>query len=213
MRFAARPTARVRSSISRPRRTMPTSPAARRRTTATTSSRNSSRTTSSARIRSWRRPAAQGTTSHSRQHRAGGGRPRATARSRSRGRPAPAARTSTPARRCSSKRSGRSTPSSTASRCMAVRLGWCPRDAGQVAEIRRDELGQDVYFSPGDAGRFFAAAVEARQSPALHDSRGDPLHAPAALRSFAERRTSRLGTARAMAAGDRVTGTTAEPEA
>ncbi len=43
---------------------------------------------------------------------------------------------------------------------LAVRLGWCPRDAGQVAEIRASKLGQDVYLSPGDAGRFFAAAVE-----------------------------------------------------
>ena len=48
---------------------------------------------------------------------------------------------------------------------LAVRLGWCPRDAGQVEEIRRDERGQDVYLSPGDAGRFFAAAVEAETLP------------------------------------------------
>jgi len=48
---------------------------------------------------------------------------------------------------------------------VAVRLGWCPRDAGQIEEIRRDERGQDVYFSPGDAGRFFAAAVEAETLP------------------------------------------------
>jgi uronate dehydrogenase len=48
---------------------------------------------------------------------------------------------------------------------LAVRLGWCPRDAGQVEEIRRSELAQDVYLSPGDAGRFFAAAVEADKLP------------------------------------------------
>jgi uronate dehydrogenase len=48
---------------------------------------------------------------------------------------------------------------------LAVRLGWCPRDAGQVEEIRRSELAQDVYFSPGDAGRFFAAAVETATWP------------------------------------------------
>jgi uronate dehydrogenase len=48
---------------------------------------------------------------------------------------------------------------------LAVRLGWCPRDAGQVAEIRQSELAQDVYLSPGDAGRFFAAAVEAETLP------------------------------------------------
>ncbi|MDB5307592.1 MAG: 3 beta-hydroxysteroid dehydrogenase/Delta 5--_4-isomerase [Gemmataceae bacterium] len=48
---------------------------------------------------------------------------------------------------------------------MAVRLGWCPRDAGQVAEIAGGELFQDVFLSPGDAGRFFAAAVEAAGLP------------------------------------------------
>ena len=48
---------------------------------------------------------------------------------------------------------------------MAVRLGWCPRDAGQIAEIRASERGQDVYLSPGDAGRFFAAAVEVEKLP------------------------------------------------
>lgn len=48
---------------------------------------------------------------------------------------------------------------------LAVRLGWCPRDAGQVAEIAASELGQDVFLSPGDAGRFFAAAVEAGSLP------------------------------------------------
>ena len=48
---------------------------------------------------------------------------------------------------------------------LAVRLGWCPRDKAQVEEIRRSELAQDVYLSPGDAGRFFAAAVEAEMIP------------------------------------------------
>lgn len=48
---------------------------------------------------------------------------------------------------------------------LAVRPGWCPRDAGQVAEISRSEIFQDVYLSPGDAGRFFAAAVEAERLP------------------------------------------------
>ena len=48
---------------------------------------------------------------------------------------------------------------------LAVRLGWCPRDAGQVAEIRQSELGQDVYLSPGDAGRFFIATVETEALP------------------------------------------------
>lgn len=50
-------------------------------------------------------------------------------------------------------------------RVLAVRLGWCPRDAGQVAEIAASDRNQDVYLSPGDAGRFFAAAVEASELP------------------------------------------------
>lgn len=50
---------------------------------------------------------------------------------------------------------------------IAVRLGWCPRDAGQVAEIRGSELFQDVFLSPGDAGRFFAATVETPTLPAF----------------------------------------------
>lgn len=43
---------------------------------------------------------------------------------------------------------------------IAARLGWCPRDAGQVAQIRASVEDQDVYLSPGDAGRFFRAAAE-----------------------------------------------------
>jgi len=45
---------------------------------------------------------------------------------------------------------------------IAVRLGWCPRTPEQVQEIAASEWAQDVYLSPGDAGRFFACAVEAR---------------------------------------------------
>lgn len=44
---------------------------------------------------------------------------------------------------------------------IVARLGWCPRDEQQVREIAAEERFQDVYFSPGDAGRFFACAVEA----------------------------------------------------
>ena len=43
---------------------------------------------------------------------------------------------------------------------LAVRLGWCPRDAVQVAQIAASAEDQDVFLSPGDAGRFFACAVE-----------------------------------------------------
>jgi uronate dehydrogenase len=42
---------------------------------------------------------------------------------------------------------------------IAVRLGWCPRTKEQVAEIRATDWAQDVYLSPNDAGRFFAAAA------------------------------------------------------
>ena len=45
---------------------------------------------------------------------------------------------------------------------LAIRLGWCPRDAEQIREIPTHEWAPDVYLSPADAGRFFACAVEAR---------------------------------------------------
>jgi len=44
---------------------------------------------------------------------------------------------------------------------IVVRLGWCPRTPEQQQEIASQEWSQDVYLSPGDAGRFFACAVEA----------------------------------------------------
>jgi nucleoside-diphosphate-sugar epimerase len=43
---------------------------------------------------------------------------------------------------------------------IVVRLGWCPRP-GQEQEMKTLDWAQDVYLSPGDAGRFFACAVEA----------------------------------------------------
>jgi len=45
---------------------------------------------------------------------------------------------------------------------IVARLGWCPRDKRHAAELAQDEFGKDVYFSPRDAGRFFARAVKAR---------------------------------------------------
>ena len=48
---------------------------------------------------------------------------------------------------------------------LAVRFGWCPRDAGQVAEIAADPEAQDVFLSPGDAGRFFASVAAAKLPP------------------------------------------------
>lgn len=44
---------------------------------------------------------------------------------------------------------------------IAARLGWCPRNKEHVEELARTDWGPDVYLSPGDAGRFFACAVEA----------------------------------------------------
>lgn len=44
---------------------------------------------------------------------------------------------------------------------LALRLGWCPRTREQVNEIDALPRGQDVYLSPGDAGRFFVRALDA----------------------------------------------------
>lgn len=43
---------------------------------------------------------------------------------------------------------------------LAVRLGWCPRNPGQVEDLISSPDDQDVYLSPADAGRFFACAVD-----------------------------------------------------
>jgi nucleoside-diphosphate-sugar epimerase len=44
---------------------------------------------------------------------------------------------------------------------VVARLGWCPRNRAHVEELAQTPWGPDVYLSPGDAGRFFACAVEA----------------------------------------------------
>jgi nucleoside-diphosphate-sugar epimerase len=44
---------------------------------------------------------------------------------------------------------------------IVARLGWCPRSTEQIAELVQTVWALDVYLSPRDAGRFFAAAVEA----------------------------------------------------
>ena len=44
---------------------------------------------------------------------------------------------------------------------IAARLGWCPRNRAHIEELSGIEWAKDVYLSPGDAGRFFACAVEA----------------------------------------------------
>ncbi len=56
---------------------------------------------------------------------------------------------------------GRSFAEKFGTEVIAVRLGWCPRTPQQVEEIRAEPWAQDVYLSPGDAGRFFACAAEA----------------------------------------------------
>lgn len=49
---------------------------------------------------------------------------------------------------------------------LVVRLGWCPRDARHVADLAAGpDWAKDVYLSPGDAGRFFVAAVERPDLP------------------------------------------------
>ncbi|MBN9262912.1 MAG: hypothetical protein J0J14_18895 [Hyphomicrobium sp.] len=48
-----------------------------------------------------------------------------------------------------------------AMKVIAVRLGWCPRNQDQIAELTANPDDQDVYLSPADAGRFFACAVDA----------------------------------------------------
>ncbi|MFL5245939.1 MAG: NAD-dependent epimerase/dehydratase family protein [Gemmataceae bacterium] len=56
---------------------------------------------------------------------------------------------------------GRSFADSHGMSVIAARLGWCPRTREHCEELARTEWGPDVYLSPGDAGRFFACAVEA----------------------------------------------------
>jgi uronate dehydrogenase len=44
---------------------------------------------------------------------------------------------------------------------IVVRLGWVPRSREHIAELTALDWAKNVYLSPGDAGRFFACAVEA----------------------------------------------------
>jgi nucleoside-diphosphate-sugar epimerase len=48
---------------------------------------------------------------------------------------------------------------------IALRCGWCPRDPAHAAELAQSPYGTQSYLSPGDAGRGFAAAVEAERVP------------------------------------------------
>ena len=48
---------------------------------------------------------------------------------------------------------------------VVIRPGWVPRDPAHAAELAASAHGKDSYLSPGDAGRGFAAAVEAEGLP------------------------------------------------
>ncbi len=48
---------------------------------------------------------------------------------------------------------------------LALRLGWFPRTPEHVAELAGTARGPNIYLSPGDAGRFFARAMEASLAP------------------------------------------------
>jgi uronate dehydrogenase len=63
---------------------------------------------------------------------------------------------------------------------LVVRLGWVPRSREHVEELATLDWAKDVYLSPGDAGRFFACAVEAPQEPrfAIVYATSRPLRAP-----------------------------------
>lgn len=50
-------------------------------------------------------------------------------------------------------------------RVIAVRLGWFPRTPEHAAELAATDRGPNLYFSPGDAARFFRSAVEAPLGP------------------------------------------------
>lgn len=44
---------------------------------------------------------------------------------------------------------------------VAGRLGWCPRDEGQVAELEATERDRDLYLSASDFGQFLRGMFEA----------------------------------------------------
>ncbi len=69
------------------------------------------------------------------------------------------------ATKCFLEAAGRSLAEADGRCVLAVRMGWCPRTAEQAAELAGSEWARDVYLSPGDAGRFFADAVQAPAWP------------------------------------------------
>jgi uronate dehydrogenase len=63
---------------------------------------------------------------------------------------------------------------------IAVRLGWFPRTPEHAAELAATDRGPNLYFSPGDAGRFFRCAVDAPLEPGFNAvyAASRPLRAP-----------------------------------
>ena len=85
-----------------------------------------------------------------------------------------------------------------------IRPGWVPRDRAHAEELAASAHGKDSYLSPGDAGRGFAAAVEAEGLPrytVVHvcsrPGRDDP------LRPSPGEDAARLRAARSLARGPR----------
>ena len=60
---------------------------------------------------------------------------------------------------------GRSYAEFEGAKVIVARLGWLPRDRAHADELAQTDWGPDVYLSPGDAGRFFALGVEAKDPP------------------------------------------------
>lgn len=48
---------------------------------------------------------------------------------------------------------------------LALRLGWFPRTKEHATEVGQTIRGPNIYLSPGDAGRFFARAIEMPLDP------------------------------------------------
>lgn len=53
---------------------------------------------------------------------------------------------------------------------IAARLGWLPRSKPHAEELLASPVGTDVYLSHADAGRFFAACVEAELPPSRFET-------------------------------------------
>ena len=87
---------------------------------------------------------------------------------------------------------------------VVIRPGWVPRDRAHAAELAASAHGKDGYLSPGDAGRGFAAAVEAEGLPPLHGrARLQPAGRDGPLRPSPGEDAARLRAARSLARGPR----------